>query len=171
MIIFAHCKQKKNEYYKTSEGRAVSMTRLDQLAKPIRKKGEHIKAVIEREKRAIELASGIYRSPTTITSSSSSPTKSMSKSMTNLHGINNNHSNKNEQNTNKYLGKPLKKSIASRSMVHLATKNSRDKFSIAKVRSTEQNINRKTNNSGLSFSSYLSIKEIHKKKKLMKFLL
>lgn len=30
------------------------MTRLDQLAKPIRKNGEHIKAIVERERRSAE---------------------------------------------------------------------------------------------------------------------
>lgn len=32
-------------------GRAMSMTRLDQLSKPIRRNGEHICAIVEREKR------------------------------------------------------------------------------------------------------------------------
>lgn len=38
------------------KGRAFSMTRLDQLAKPHRKNGEHIFAILERERRqAMEL--------------------------------------------------------------------------------------------------------------------
>lgn len=38
------------------KGRAFSMTRLDQLAKPKRRNGEHISAIIERERRqALEL--------------------------------------------------------------------------------------------------------------------
>lgn len=32
------------------------MTRLDQLARPIRKNGEHIKAIVERERRSAEEA-------------------------------------------------------------------------------------------------------------------
>lgn len=34
-----------------NRGRAVSMTRLDQLAQPTRRKGEHIRAIIERERK------------------------------------------------------------------------------------------------------------------------
>ncbi|XP_055698763.1 ensconsin isoform X7 [Phlebotomus papatasi] len=33
------------------EGRAVSMTRLDQLARPVRRNGEHISAILERERQ------------------------------------------------------------------------------------------------------------------------
>ena len=38
-----------------SKGRAVSMTRLDQLSQPIRRCGVHIRAIEEREKREQEL--------------------------------------------------------------------------------------------------------------------
>lgn len=41
----------KNRTEFKNRGRAVSMTRLDQLAQPTRRKGEHIRAVIERERK------------------------------------------------------------------------------------------------------------------------
>ncbi|XP_055546513.1 inner centromere protein isoform X7 [Wyeomyia smithii] len=70
-------------------GRAFSMTRLDQLAQPRRRNGEHISAIIERERRqAMELENLTRLS---LSSSRSSPTanggaasKRMSRSMSQL---------------------------------------------------------------------------------------
>lgn len=46
---FTHSRPRKTDF--KIKGRAVSMTRLDQLAQPTRRKGEHIRAVIERERK------------------------------------------------------------------------------------------------------------------------
>ncbi|XP_058840068.1 ensconsin-like isoform X5 [Topomyia yanbarensis] len=68
-------------------GRAFSMTRLDQLAQPRRRNGEHISAIVERERRqAMELENLTRLS---LSSSRSSPTadgsaKRMSRSMSQL---------------------------------------------------------------------------------------
>uniref|UniRef100_A0A1Q3FVC4 Putative microtubule-associated protein n=1 Tax=Culex tarsalis TaxID=7177 RepID=A0A1Q3FVC4_CULTA len=70
-------------------GRAFSMTRLDQLAQPRRRNGEHISAILERERRqALELENLTRLS---LSSSRSSPTadgtsagKRMSRSMSQL---------------------------------------------------------------------------------------
>ncbi|XP_052868537.1 epidermal growth factor receptor substrate 15 homolog isoform X4 [Anopheles cruzii] len=69
-------------------GRAFSMTRLDQLATPRRRNGEHISAIAERERRqALELDNLTRLS---LSSSRSSPTgtasKRMSRSMSQLAG-------------------------------------------------------------------------------------
>ncbi|XP_055695641.1 ensconsin isoform X5 [Lutzomyia longipalpis] len=70
------------------EGRAVSMTRLDQLARPVRRNGEHICAILERERREeIALNSGgsspIHQGRD-LRPRSSSERKIMSKSMIHL---------------------------------------------------------------------------------------
>ncbi|CRL04202.1 CLUMA_CG017296, isoform A [Clunio marinus] len=50
------CRSSLGTYTPRTPGRAFSMTRLDQLAKPKRRNGEHISAIIERERRqALEL--------------------------------------------------------------------------------------------------------------------
>ncbi|XP_053697267.1 bromodomain-containing protein DDB_G0270170 isoform X3 [Sabethes cyaneus] len=74
---------------RSTDGRAFSMTRLDQLAQPRRRNGEHISAIIERERRqALELENLTRLS---LSSSRSSPTadggsasKRMSRSMSQL---------------------------------------------------------------------------------------
>ncbi|XP_055546512.1 inner centromere protein isoform X6 [Wyeomyia smithii] len=74
---------------RSTDGRAFSMTRLDQLAQPRRRNGEHISAIIERERRqAMELENLTRLS---LSSSRSSPTanggaasKRMSRSMSQL---------------------------------------------------------------------------------------
>ncbi|XP_055695640.1 MAP7 domain-containing protein 1 isoform X4 [Lutzomyia longipalpis] len=71
-----------------SPGRAVSMTRLDQLARPVRRNGEHICAILERERREeIALNSGgsspIHQGRD-LRPRSSSERKIMSKSMIHL---------------------------------------------------------------------------------------
>ncbi|XP_055317401.1 ensconsin isoform X16 [Sitodiplosis mosellana] len=92
------------------KGRAVSMTRLDQLAQPTRRKGEHVRAVIERERQQqietnleaerVATARKMSRSLTHLSSSSStrSPAQlrlyqpsSASKNMSNNNNNNNNH--------------------------------------------------------------------------------
>lgn len=121
------------------------MTRLDQLAKPIRQKGEHIRAIIEREKRALQLDNSTSSSPTS-NLREKSPSKSMSKSMTNLHGI------KNKNFGVKYL---LKKTDASRSMMHLATTNKRDNYTANTIANKEKSkdvLNRQLN-TGLIYNT------------------
>ncbi|GAB0092932.1 hypothetical protein DMENIID0001_079840 [Sergentomyia squamirostris] len=65
-----------------SPGRAVSMTRLDQLARPVRRNGEHISAILERERQQEHLT--ILSSSPSPQSRSSSDRKNMSKSMIHL---------------------------------------------------------------------------------------
>ncbi|XP_038115575.1 daf-12-interacting protein 1 isoform X3 [Culex quinquefasciatus] len=76
-------------------GRAFSMTRLDQLAQPRRRNGEHISAILERERRqALELENMTRLS---LSSSRSSPTadgKRMSRSMSQLATAGHHHSGK-----------------------------------------------------------------------------
>ncbi|XP_055317352.1 ensconsin isoform X11 [Sitodiplosis mosellana] len=110
------------------KGRAVSMTRLDQLAQPTRRKGEHVRAVIERERQQqietnleaerVATARKMSRSLTHLSSSSStrSPAQlrlyqpsSASKNMSNNNNNNNNHV------------RPLRKSNATKSMTQLVT--------------------------------------------------
>ncbi|XP_017019447.1 uncharacterized protein ens isoform X14 [Drosophila kikkawai] len=84
-------------------GRAYSMNRLDQLAQPIRRNGEHVRAILERERRERELemldetsslggGSGGRRGPSrsrragSAGSGSSSAAGIMSRSMTHLAG-------------------------------------------------------------------------------------
>ncbi|XP_055612893.1 inner centromere protein A isoform X2 [Uranotaenia lowii] len=67
-------------------GRAFSMTRLDQLAQPLRRNGEHISAIVERERRQ---ALDPDNTQLSLSSSRSSPTadsssKRMSRSMSQL---------------------------------------------------------------------------------------
>uniref|UniRef100_A0A182VVS6 MAP7 domain-containing protein n=1 Tax=Anopheles minimus TaxID=112268 RepID=A0A182VVS6_9DIPT len=77
-------------HYGSGKGRAFSMTRLDHLAQPRRRNGEHISAILERERRqALELENLTRLS---LSSSRSSPTgsgsnsKRMSRSMSQLAG-------------------------------------------------------------------------------------
>lgn len=64
-----------------NEGRAFSMTRLDQLAKPIRKNGEHMSAIVERERRKAEEMENLSKSGL-----SPSESKRISRSMMHLGG-------------------------------------------------------------------------------------
>ncbi|XP_055637048.1 plectin isoform X6 [Toxorhynchites rutilus septentrionalis] len=70
------------------KGRAFSMTRLDQLAQPRRRNGEHISAIVERERRQMLELENMAR--LSLSSSRSSPTadgspgKRMSRSMCQL---------------------------------------------------------------------------------------
>ncbi|XP_037036281.1 ensconsin isoform X8 [Bradysia coprophila] len=81
----------KSSLYHTprTPGRAVSMTRLDQLAQPTRRNGEHIRAVIERQRQSE--SNSMTNSVTSITFSQSNKnnTHSMSRSLTHLAGNNN----------------------------------------------------------------------------------
>lgn len=63
-------------------GRAMSMTRLDQLSKPIRRNGEHICAIVEREKRMHLEANG--EQPGGNLGDGGDAKKRMSRSMTHL---------------------------------------------------------------------------------------
>ncbi|XP_055317304.1 ensconsin isoform X6 [Sitodiplosis mosellana] len=104
-----YCSTPRTQDFKI-KGRAVSMTRLDQLAQPTRRKGEHVRAVIERERQQqietnleaerVATARKMSRSLTHLSSSSStrSPAQlrlyqpsSASKNMSNNNNNNNNH--------------------------------------------------------------------------------
>lgn len=120
--------RKKNTFRSETEfkmkGRAVSMTRLDQLAQPTRRKGEHIRAVIERErKEQIEsnltadratAARKMSRSLTHLSSSSSTRSPALLK----LHQF-----GRNSSSASKYSNhvRPLRKSNATKSMTQLVT--------------------------------------------------
>ncbi|XP_055637052.1 plectin isoform X10 [Toxorhynchites rutilus septentrionalis] len=73
---------------RSTDGRAFSMTRLDQLAQPRRRNGEHISAIVERERRQMLELENMAR--LSLSSSRSSPTadgspgKRMSRSMCQL---------------------------------------------------------------------------------------
>ncbi|XP_037939071.1 uncharacterized protein LOC119672163 isoform X2 [Teleopsis dalmanni] len=75
-------------------GRAFSMTRLDQLAQPIRRNGEHIRAILERERRehmemfdeTESLGGGRRTTGRKNKSNNSSGNSTMSRSMTHLAG-------------------------------------------------------------------------------------
>ncbi|XP_055317360.1 ensconsin isoform X12 [Sitodiplosis mosellana] len=122
-----YCSTPRTQDFKI-KGRAVSMTRLDQLAQPTRRKGEHVRAVIERERQQqietnleaerVATARKMSRSLTHLSSSSStrSPAQlrlyqpsSASKNMSNNNNNNNNHV------------RPLRKSNATKSMTQLVT--------------------------------------------------
>lgn len=68
-----------------NEGRAFSMTRLDQLAQPKRRNGEHISAILERERRqAIELENLSRMTLSQTSPSTSSQDRRKSRSMSQL---------------------------------------------------------------------------------------
>lgn len=65
----------------------MSMTRLDQLARPIRRHGEHISAIVERERRLhLENLNGEAAASDSNNKSTAARKKSMSRSMTHLAG-------------------------------------------------------------------------------------
>lgn len=67
-----------------NSARAFSMTRLDQLAQPVRRNGEHIRAIIERERQqALELEN-LSRLSMSRTSPSSDEQRRKSRSMSQL---------------------------------------------------------------------------------------
>jgi hypothetical protein len=82
-IIYSSLTINKINRLDSNEGRAFSMTRLDQLAKPIRKNGEHMSAIIERERRKAEDMENLTK---TGLSQSSPSDKRMSRSMMHLGG-------------------------------------------------------------------------------------
>lgn len=107
-----------------NKGRAVSMTRLDQLAQPTRRKGEHIRAVIERErKEQIE---------SNFASERATAARKMSRSLTHLSSSSSTRSpvplklhqfGRNSSSATKYSNqvRPLRKSNATKSMTQLVT--------------------------------------------------
>ncbi|XP_031621844.1 ensconsin-like isoform X4 [Contarinia nasturtii] len=70
-----YCSTPRTQDFK-NKGRAVSMTRLDQLAQPTRRKGEHIRAVIERERQ--------QQIETNLATERVATTRKMSRSLTHL---------------------------------------------------------------------------------------
>lgn len=104
------------------KGRAVSMTRLDQLAQPTRRKGEHIRAVIERERQQqiesnleaerVATARKMSRSLTHLSSSSST----RSPAPLRLYQPSSASKASNANNV-----RPLRKSNATKSMTQLVT--------------------------------------------------
>ncbi|XP_037036276.1 ensconsin isoform X3 [Bradysia coprophila] len=107
----------KSSLYHTprTPGRAVSMTRLDQLAQPTRRNGEHIRAVIERQRQSE--SNSMTNSVTSITFSQSNKnnTHSMSRSLTHLAGNNNSTTG----GAKRASSRPLRKTNTSNSMSQL----------------------------------------------------
>lgn len=106
------------------KGRAVSMTRLDQLAQPTRRKGEHIRAVIERERKE-QIESNLTAERATVN-------RKMSRSLTHLSSSSSTRSpallklhqfGRNSSSASKYSNhvRPLRKSNATKSMTQLVT--------------------------------------------------
>lgn len=111
-------------------GRTVSMTRLDQLAQPTRRNGEHIRAVIERQKQqhvndsmSVSVSSNFSHSPTaTIDTATAKKARSMSRSLTHLAGNTNNGSTHKKLHHHRGTTlRPLTKTDQSKSMTHLVT--------------------------------------------------
>lgn len=105
------------------EGRAFSMTRLDQLAQPKRRNGEHISAIVERERRqAMELENMSKLSLSR--SSPSSQDKRKSRSMSQLGGRgasrDGSHTSQDRFKTPSPLQKFHKNADATRSMTQLS---------------------------------------------------
>lgn len=106
------------------KGRAVSMTRLDQLSQPTRRKGEHIRAVIERERKqqietnleAERIASVRKMSRSLTHLSSSSSTRSPAPLKLHQFGRNLSSASKSANHV-----RPLRKSNATKSMTQLVT--------------------------------------------------
>lgn len=119
--------------YGRVSGRTVSMTRLDQLAQPTRRNGEHIRAVIERQKQqhhndsmSVSVSSNFSHSPTaTIDTATAKKARSMSRSLTHLAGNTNNNSSSTHKKLHHHRGtttlRPLTKTDTSKSMTHLVT--------------------------------------------------
>lgn len=129
-------------------GRAFSMTRLDQLSKPKRRNGEHISAVLERErKQALELENMSRLSLSR--SSPGSEDRRKSRSMSQLSGQNRNKSRGNSQDRLKLLASPLQKhhknADATRSMTQLSN-NSENSRKLSTPRSAAKA------NAGLNFA-------------------
>lgn len=111
-----------------NKGRAVSMTRLDLLAQPTRRKGEHIRAVIERERQhqietnleaeRVATVRKMSRSLTHLSSSSSTRSPAPLKLMHQSFGRNAS-SSASKMTTNQV--RPLRKSNATKSMTQLVT--------------------------------------------------
>lgn len=125
----------KSSLYHTprTPGRAVSMTRLDQLAQPTRRNGEHIRAVIERQRQSE--SNSMTNSVTSITFSQSnkSNTHSMSRSLTHLAG-----NNSSTTGAKKASSRPLRKTNTSNSMSQLHVIKSHHPTRNAKLSKTQQ---------------------------------
>lgn len=91
------------------------MSRLDQLAKPTRRNGEHIRAVIERERQSESNSMTSSVTSNTFSQSNKNNTHSMSRSLTHLAG------NNSTSGAKKFSGynRPLRKTNTSNSMSQL----------------------------------------------------
>lgn len=116
-----------------NKGRAVSMTRLDLLAQPTRRKGEHIRAVIERERQqqiesnlaaADQRAASVRKMSRSLTHlSSSSSTRSPAPLKLHQFGryTPNGGGSASAKMHGSHVGRPLRKSNATKSMTQLVT--------------------------------------------------
>lgn len=104
------------------KGRAFSMTRLDQLAKPHRKNGEHIFAILERERKQAEDLETMSKVSLSQGSSPSNQDKRKSRSMSQLSGrVKSSRDNSRTSSHNRYVS-PLqrKNGDTTRSMTQLS---------------------------------------------------
>lgn len=91
------------------KGRAFSMTRLDQLAKPHRKNGEHIFAILERERKQAEELENMSKMSLSQGSSPSNQDKRKSRSMSQLsRGVKTSRDNSRTNSQNRYIS-PLQR--------------------------------------------------------------
>lgn len=98
--------------------RAVSMTRLDQLAQPTRRKGEHLRAVIERERQ--QQIEAMTKSNLALDKTPSS-SRSMSRSMTHLSSTGSTYKLNLRSTLSKSAPRPLRKTNTTKSMSQLVT--------------------------------------------------
>lgn len=96
---------RKMKILENKKGRAVSMSRLDQLAQPQRRNGEHISAIVERERRQALEIENLSRLSLSRNSENGSPKagvnndKRKSRSMTQLSGTKSRKSRDNSRHT------------------------------------------------------------------------
>lgn len=125
------------------------MTRLDQLSKPFRRNGEHICAILERERRkALDLEN---LSKASLTQTSPSSDKRKSRSMSQLNGrIKSRDNSRTRQNR---LASPLQRHIknaeTTRSMTQLTGNNDKKSSSATTTPSKSGWINALKTNNGI----------------------
>lgn len=107
------------------------MTRLDLLAKPHRKNGEHIFAILERERKQAEDLEQMSKMSLSQGSSPSNQDKRKSRSMSQLNRRSAKGSSRDSSRTNRFASSPLhrKNAETTKSMTQLSGANSVEKKS------------------------------------------
>lgn len=179
-FLLGHVTHSKKKKLLHKKARAFSMTRLDQLATPVRRNGEHIRAIVERErKQALEIEnlsrlSLSRNSPTD--SSSAADQKRKSRSMSQLAGAGARRSTTRRdlstgsargttpQNRNKsvisHAGGGMRKSDTSKSMSQLSDSDSemmKGRARIERSRKLRQQVKEQLSNSSVTGANYFFI--------------